>query len=262
MNSETIRPPKSAPALLPSRAAIVAVVSLAVLWEAIVRLFNVKAYLVPAPLSILKALTANPAVFWHHTAVTLTEAIFGLLIACVTGITVGLAVALRRDVGRAVAPILVGIQAVPIIAFAPLMIFWLGSGIASKIVMAAMLCFFPMALNTMKGVASLPNGAHDMIVMYRVKPAAAFFSIILPYAMPFVFAGARISASMSVIGAIVAEYAGANAGLGYLIMQATYRVETTDLFAAIFCSAIAAWLLYGLTTVCEHSLFRRFLQSA
>jgi len=234
------------------------IVGLIGLCEMVVRLLAVPAYILPTPSAIASVLVHNSSYYLHHVGVTTIEAVVGLLGASVFGIIVAVCISLKTGSERLALPLLVAIQAVPIVALAPVMILWFGPGLASKAAMAGLLCFFPMALNTIKGLRAVPPGAKDLIVIYDIPRFAAFRTVALPYALPFVMAGLRISASMAMIGAIVAEYAGANGGLGYLIMQSTYRVDTPSVFAAIVMSAFASWLFYGIIVICEHTALGRF----
>ncbi len=237
---------------------LLVIVSLLLMWEFFVRALNVPAYVLPAPSVILSALHQNLPYYLHHAWVTMLEALVGLSFACLFGVLAAICISLKAGSERTALPLLVAIQAIPIVALAPLMILWFGPGLSSKAVMAALLCFFPMALNTIKGLRAVPVGAIDLLAIYHVPRFTAFRVVILPYALPFVLAGVRISASMAMIGAIVAEYAGANEGLGYLIMQSTYRVDTPLVFGAIVMAALASWLFYGSIILIENTALRRF----
>lgn len=227
-------------------------------WEISIWLLNTPEYLLPRPSSISRILILDFHTIYPHALVTLLEAVCGLGISCLLGLASGYLLTYNKSLENASIPLLVALQSIPIVALAPLMMLWFGAGLLSKIAMATMLCFFPMTLNTIKGVNAIPDGARDLLKTYRTSRSFGFWHVTLPYSMPFVFSGARISAAMAMIGAIVAEYAGANKGLGYLIMQSTYRVETATLFAAIFTSAIASWLLYLSIYIIEQYPLKRF----
>ncbi|MGH8497548.1 MAG: ABC transporter permease, partial [Methylococcales bacterium] len=128
-------------------------------------------------------------------------------------------------------PYFIASQAVPIVAVAPLFILWLGNGITSKVGMAALICFFPVTVNSSRGLRSVSQEHVDLFRINAASAAQIFWKLRLPASLGYVMTGLRVSAALAMIGAIVAEYAGANQGIGYVIMQATYRLDTPLLFA-------------------------------
>ena len=193
--------------------------------------------------------------FLHHGAITFLEAFLGFALALVIGFALGTSFAVFSVLERALLPYAIASQAVPIVAVAPLLILWLGAGLSSKVAMAALICFFPMVVNSTKGLRSVGDQQIALMHIYNATRWQIFWKLRFPASLAYVLSGMKISAALAMIGAIVAEYAGADEGLGYVIMQATYRLDTVQLFAGIFYSALGGWVLFLIVLAVE----RRFL---
>jgi NitT/TauT family transport system permease protein len=149
---------------------------------------------------------------------------------------------------------------VPVVAIAPIMVLWLGSGFASKAAMAAILCWFPAVMAATRGFLELEPNHAALFDVYRASSWDRLVKLRLPSGIAHVTSGIRVSAGLSMIGAIVAEYVGADRGLGYVITQATYRLDTDRLFAAVFCAAIAGVMIAEITYTVANRLFRPYLR--
>jgi len=207
-------------------------------WEGAVRALDVPLYLLPAPSAIGKLIVSKWSTLVLGTAITFLEALLGFLLGCTVAFVTGSVFAVFRPVERAVLPLFVAFQAVPLVAVAPLLIIWFGNGLGSKVVMAAMICYFPMTISCATGIR---NTSREMIDLMKILGAGTwqvFWKARLPSATPSIFAGLKIAAAMSVIGAIVAELSGANQGIGFLVLSASYRTDTPMLFAAIAFAAL------------------------
>lgn len=231
-------------------------------WETAIRLFLVPEYLLPAPSRIAVASREHAGYLVWHGAITLGEATLGFLLALICGMLTGVLFALFRPLEKALLPLAVGSQAVPIVAIAPVLIVWLGNGVSSKVIMAALLCFFPMLINSTRGLQSITTDQLNLFASLGATRRDVLLKLQLPASVSFMLAGMRISGALAMIGAIVAEYAGADRGLGYVLVQATYRLDTTLLFAAVFCSALGGWLIHGLIRLIEMKLFPRYLHTS
>jgi len=141
-------------------------------------------------------------------------------------------------------PYAIATQAVPIVATAPLLILWLGAGMASKVAMAMLICFFPMVVSSTRGLRAVSGEQLALMTVFGATRWQTFWKLRLPTSLAYVLSGMRVSAALAMIGAIVAEYAGADRGLRYVIMQSTYRLDTPLLFAGILVSALGGWLLF------------------
>jgi NitT/TauT family transport system permease protein len=178
--------------------------------------------------------------------VTAEEAVLGFVVGNSLG--AGVAILLYRYVRfqRLAMPILISVQAVPIVAFAPLLVVWLGTGLSSKIAMAAIICFFPMVVNSLQAFAAVEHEYLELFKLYRAGYRLLLSRLLLPSSTSAVVAALKISAGLSVVGAIVAEMTGADRGLGYLILNGAYRLETDLMFVAMLLSGILGLMFFHL----------------
>ena len=217
-------------------------------WELAVRLLEVPPWLLPAPSKIALRFGRTQDLA-YHTGLTLLEAGLGFAISAVLGVTLSAGIANSRFLERGILPYVIVSNAVPIIAIVPLLNIWLGFGITTKIVIAAIITFFPIVTNTTRGLKSADPRILDLMHSINATAAEVFFKVQLPSALPFVFAGFRIAASLSLVGAVVGEFYGADRGLGYLVITAATQLRTDLLFVAIIVLAsigILAFWLFGL----------------
>ncbi len=228
-----------------------------VIWEGIVRSLDVPAYLLPPPTAIAAAVRENLSLLIVDTVVTMIEAVAGLLLAF--GVAIGLSLTFARFslVERSIMPFVVAFQAVPVIAIAPLLVLWFGNGMAGKVVMAAIICFFPAVINLSRGLQAIRPSALVLMKSLSATPVQILRYLRIPSAMPYAFAALRISATLSVIGAIVAEISGATRGLGFRIVISSYRTDTRMLFAALLFAVLLGLSFYFTTTLVERAVQRR-----
>lgn len=218
-------------------------------------------YLLPAPHSVIGTLFEKRSQLLLHASVTAAEAFLGLLLATAIGLTTGVVLFRFRRAARIAMPVFIGTQAIPIIATAPIFMLWFGPGLLSKILLGTVLCYFPILVATLKGLGQYSG---EIVESMRVQGASAneiFFHATLPGSVPTIMNGVRTSAAMALMGAIVAEYAGASRGLGYLIIQSTYRTDTVTLFAALAVSVFCSAILISLIELIEHTFLRPFIPS-
>jgi NitT/TauT family transport system permease protein len=190
------------------------------------------------------------------SAVTLFEAVLGFMLGTLLAFFVAVLFVHSQIIERSVSPYFVALQAVPIVATAPLLIIWFGNGLFSKVVMAAMICFFPMVVNSAAGLKSISENELDLMRLFSANPSQIFFKLRLPASLPFLFSGLKISATLSVIGAVVAELAGATKGLGFQILISSYQTDTPFLFAAVLFSALIGILFFSSVVLLEKLLTR------
>jgi NitT/TauT family transport system permease protein len=217
-------------------------------WEAAVRLLDVPPWLLPAPSKIALRFGRTQDLA-YHTGLTLLEAGLGFAISAVLGVALSAGIANSRFLERGILPYVIVSNAVPIIAIVPLLNIWLGFGITTKIVIAAIITFFPIVTNTTRGLKAADARILDLMHSINATASQVFFKVQLPSALPFVFAGFRIAASLSLVGAVVGEFYGADRGLGYLVITAATQLRTDLLFVAIIVLAsigILAFWSFGL----------------
>ncbi|MEW6579750.1 MAG: ABC transporter permease [Chloroflexota bacterium] len=225
-------------------------------WALVARSGMYAAFIVPTPMSVAERWwgLASDGSLIRHAAVTLREVLSGLLIGVAVAFWLGYWIAKSRAVAFTLTPYLVALQAVPIVAIAPLLIIWFGSGVASKVIICALIVFFPMLVNTVIGMRSIPAELHDLLRSLEATPLQTFWHLELPAALPIVLGGLKVSATLSVIGAVVGEFVSASAGLGYLINFGRGTYDTPLVIAAVFTLTALALTLYGLAAWLERLL--------
>jgi NitT/TauT family transport system permease protein len=225
-------------------------------WEGLARSGLYASFIVPRPSVVAERWweIASDGSLLRHTAVTLREVITGLLIGVAAAFWMGYGIAKSRVVAYTLTPYLVALQAVPIIAIAPLLILWFGAGIASKVIVCALLVFFPTLVNTIIGMRNIPPELRDLMQSLEATPLQTFWHLELPAAMPILIGGLKVSATLSVIGAVVGEFVSASAGLGYLINFGRGVYDTPLVIAAVFTLTALALTLYGLASWLEYLL--------
>lgn len=226
------------------------------LWALIAYLGDYPAYILPDPLTVFNAFTAalTSGVLWHHTQATLLAIAGGLSLGLTTATVLGYALAKSRLLERVATPYIVASQSIPAIAIAPLLIIWFGSGLGSKILICALVVFFPVLVNTIIGIRSVDAGLHMVMRSLHANRWQTFLMLEVPAAMPVLLAGLKIGVTLSVIGAVVGEFVGANRGLGYLVSVAKGLFNTPLMFAAIITLALISLGLYQTVTRLEQWL--------
>ena len=218
----------------------VSFVTLVLLWEYGVRWFDVPAFVLPPPSAIWESLLSQLQTprFWENLWVTTQEIIAGYLIGVISAFLIGVAVVQSRIIEKTVFPYVVAFQTVPKIALAPLFIIWFGFGMTSKILIAALVSFFPMLINVIEGLRSADQDQIELMRSLDATKRQIFFKVQLPNSMPFVFAGLDIGIVFAIIGAVVGEWVGARAGLGYQLLQFIYDFNIAGLFAVLIVLAV------------------------
>jgi NitT/TauT family transport system permease protein len=224
---------------------------LLVAWQAIVTLGHIPEYLLPAPTAIAAAFDRSLAV---QFAVTFTEAAIGFAIASLLAFAVAALFVSYRTLEDGLFPIAIAVKTTPIVAIAPLLVIWLGTGWWSKIVAAMLICFFPVLVNTVKGLKAADRDYRELFATLGASRAQEFRKLRIPFCLPYLFSALKISASLAVIGAIVGEFVGATQGLGYLIIISSAHLETATLFSAIIASAFAGIAMFYVIDFTERRL--------
>ena len=229
----------------------VALVLVVVGWAFVKRLFDIKDYLLPSPSAVFSTLRHEASYLFEQSMTTLQEVLIGFALAAVIGVLIGIAIATWRPVEQAVYPLLVASQEIPQVAFAPLLLVWFGFGITSKVIIAFLIAFFPIVVNTAVGLRSVPPELVDLARATRAPAHKVLRKIRFPYALPHVFTGLKIGATFAVIGAVVGEFVGAGNGLGYVLVTANGRLNTALMFAAIIVLVILGLGLFFIISVIE-----------
>ena len=221
------------------------------IWEGAVHLFEIPRYILPAPSKIVVTLFVEHSQLLRHTLVTFEEMLLGFALAVSIGIPLAVLMFEFPMLEKAFYPYIIGSQTVPVFAIAPLLVLWFGFGIASKVVMAALIVFFAIVLNTLDGLKSTDPDTVNLFRILRATRWQILWKVRMPSALPFIFSGAKIGISISTIGAVIGEWVGAKAGLGYLMLYANGQLQVSLVFAAIFCLTLLGLGLFGLMTLLE-----------
>jgi putative hydroxymethylpyrimidine transport system permease protein len=225
-------------------------------WEWRVRAEETPDWFLPAPSLIADTLWTERGLLADHAWITLREVLLGFLIALVAGILIAVAIHASPIVERALYPIVIASQAVPLVALAPLLLVWFGYGIGPKVFVTALVAFFPVTVGAVDGLRSADRETLDLLRTYGAGRVRRFRMVNVPSALPSLFSGARIGISVAVIGAVFGEYVGANSGLGYLMNTSSSRLRTDRVFAAIVILAVMAVVLFALVALLERRVLR------
>jgi putative hydroxymethylpyrimidine transport system permease protein len=213
-------------------------------WEAYVGLGGIDELLLPAPSAIAVALVDDHALLWSNFLVTAGEIALGIAAALVLGLGCAIAVHMSQSLRRALYPLLVTSQAIPVPVIAPLLVVWFGYGLGSKIVMTTIIIFFPVASAFQDGLRRTDPGLLDLARMARASRFQTLRLLRIPAALPALASGLRVAAAAAPIGAVVGEWVGASAGLGYVMLHANARSQVDVVFAALLVLGLIAALLW------------------
>jgi len=232
--------------LLPWISTAVAIVVIVAIWKLVIAVFNVSPFVLPQPEDVLKGVRdlVDSKGFWADVRVTLTETLVGFLIALVLGVALGTLLGRVVWLEQAMRPVIVASQVVPKVALIPLFIIWFGFGITSKIIIVALLAFFPILLNVILGVRSVDTGHRDVMRSLNAGRWQTFRRLEYPSTLPYVLAGMEVGIVFAVVGAVVGEYLGGDQGLGYRIVTSLNNLEAETLFAVILVLTLFGFLLY------------------
>jgi len=235
-------------------AAAIGLWELAARWDLIAEALQIQPFLVPAPSDVAEALWRDRELLADNAWVTGQEVVLGFALALVAGIAFAVILHLSDVLRRSFYPLLMASQTVPVIAIAPILVVWLGYGLGPKLVIIALVCFFPITVNTLDGLRSVDPELPRMMRTLDAGRGQVLRRVELPSALPFLFSGAKIAAVVSVIGAVFGEWSGANQGLGHLILVAQGQVLTDRVFAAVFVLSTIAIAMFGLLSLLERRL--------
>ena len=244
------RHPKSTSAL----AVLTSVVVVVGLWELLIVVFGLKPYALPTPLSVAEQLRSSWPIIAKALWPTSEEIVLAFLLSVAVGVPLGIVLVESRLLGRFVDPIIVGSQAVPKVAVAPLFILWWGFGLFPKVIIGFLIAFFPVVVSTSVGLRSVSGEVIDLARSAGASRLKTLRLVKLPTALPNIFGGLRVAMTLAVIGAVVAEFVGADQGLGYLIVQAEGRLDTQLVFATVVVLTVLGILAYKVVELGEYAL--------
>ncbi|MDP6779376.1 MAG: ABC transporter permease [Candidatus Latescibacteria bacterium] len=227
-------------------------------WEILVRAFQVADYVLPPPSQILSRVVTARYTLLGHAWVTLQEALLGFVLGATAGTLFAIAMARSRVVERMLYPLVISSQTFPKEALAPVFLMWFGFGIFPKVIIAGLISFFPVVINTTRGLLTVDPLILDLMRALSASQRQVFLKVRLPNAIPYQFAALKICITLSVIGAVVGEFVGASAGLGHLIRLSNSELATDLMFAALIVLGMMGTLLFLIVEGMERRLMRRW----
>jgi NitT/TauT family transport system permease protein/putative hydroxymethylpyrimidine transport system permease protein len=231
--------------------ALLLLAALVGIWELFVDLGGADALVLPPPHDVVKALYEDRSLLWSSFLVTAQEVLLGIVVATVGALALALAIHFSRTLRRAVYPLLIGSQAVPVPVFAFVLVLWLGFGLGPKVLLVALVSFFPIVVTTLAGLSGVDPDLLKLMRTFDAPRRRTFRYVEFPSALPGVLTGAKIAVAVSVIGAVFAELAGSSSGLGYLFQQSQAQLLMPRAYATVLVLSTFAILLFALLTLAE-----------
>ena len=236
--------------------ALFLVITIFSLWEGVVRFFAIPIFILPPPSIIFVTAFIKAPLILPHAATTFLEIILGIFLALCTAVPLAIVMFAKPELEKGLAPFLVASQAVPVFAIAPLLVVWLGYGIASKVFMAWVIIFFPITISLVSGFKSCDT---EYRVLFRLMGASFYDTLKLllwPWALPQFFAGLRVGVTVATIGAVIGEWVGAQKGLGFLMIQSNARLQVDLVFAAILWLSVMGLGMWNLVGALEKKIVK------
>lgn len=230
------------------------VTALVLAWEVAVALAGWPSYLLPRPSAVIQRLAADPGFFLTQGGVTLAEALLGLALGAGGAFAIGAAMAHWRPLERALLPLAIVVKVTPVVTIAPLLVLWFGFGPVPKVIIAAVLTFFPMLIASVSGLRSIDPTAYDVLRTLGASSRQIFFALRVPSALPMILAAAKVCATLSIIGAVVAEWVGADRGLGRAILLANTNLDTPTVIGGVVTLGLMGVLLVAALSLTERRL--------
>lgn len=220
-------------------------------WHYYIILLKVPGVVLPSPLAVGEALMSSWHILLSESWVTLLECISGFALAMAIGVPIAVVMTYSPILNSMFYPLLVASQSIPKVALAPILLVWFGTGLESKLAMVFVIAFFPVIVDTATGLRTTSPELLELARSLQSSRLQTFFKIQLPSALPFIFSGAKIAVTLAVIGAVIGEFIGANAGLGNLLLVANSQMNTSLAWAALVVLSLLGMLLYGVVVVAE-----------
>lgn len=230
---------------------VVTFLTLLVMWEVGVKIFDVKPYIAPAPSAVFEVLVTKFPMLMQNLLPTAIEAISGFLLGNLAAISIATAFAYKQSLEEAFFPIAVMVNTIPVVAKAPILVLLLGNGMEPKIAIAALICFFPTLVNMTRGLRDVNPQQLELMHVLSASPREVFVKVRLKNSLPYLFSALKIAASTAVIGAIVGEWIGSTVGIGALIIQATYSFDSPLLYATIVVGSVFSATFFGVISWME-----------
>jgi putative hydroxymethylpyrimidine transport system permease protein len=223
------------------------IIFLFALWQGIIVVFDVPHYMLPKPIDVFSKLINNYGLLWEHSLVTLLEIIIGIVLGCFFGLSSAFALFYFKKIEKYLLPILVMSQAIPVFAIAPLLVLWLGYGMASKIAMTVIIIYFPITTACYDGLKNTPKQWLQLAHTYKLSAFTILYKVRFRASLPSLASGLKIAVCIAPIGAVIGEWVGSSKGLGYLMLHANARMQIDLMFSALFVLIVMTLSIYFLT---------------
>ena len=240
--------PGTAAEWLPPSALVGAVL---LLWQGAVQALGVPRWLLPSPTDIGAALIGSRDLLAFHGWVTLQEVLVGFALSFVVGVVLAVAIVYSRTLERAVYPFVIASQTIPVVAIAPILLIWFGYGLLPKVIVVALICFFPIVVNTVDGLRSVDPELVKLLRSMGASRRQIFMKAQVPASLPFLMSGTKVAVAVSVIGAVIGEWVGASSGLGYLMVRSASQFQTARVFASIVVLSVMGIALFQILAFSE-----------
>jgi NitT/TauT family transport system permease protein len=241
-------------------APLASVLGFFLLWQALVMFFHIPAWLLPSPVGIWIEFINHAHLLGRHFLATAEGAIGGLVIGSLAGLFLAIVMAHSRFLERALMPLIVIDQSIPKMALAPIFVIWFGAGLTTRIVIAMVVSFFPMVVNSLRGLTSVDHRVNDLMTTIAASRWQILTKVQLPNAVPFIFSALKVAVPLSIIGAVIAEFMQSDSGLGYLVLVAVGNVDTPMVFVAVLLMATLSLGLFAVLSAIEWVTVRRRFQ--
>ncbi|MCS6766028.1 MAG: ABC transporter permease [Candidatus Protistobacter heckmanni] len=240
---------------------LIAFVFVLIVWELACKLFKIPVFVLPSPSDVATAFAeVAPARWFEHALATMEVALLDYLVAIAVALPLAIGITRSRFLSRTLLPWLIVIQSTPIVAVAPIIVVTLGAGVLPRVVITTMIAFFPLVISTATGLASVPPELIELSRSLRASRSREYWQIRMPFAIPYIFSALKVAITLSVIGAVVAEFVAAEKGLGYLILYSTSSFKVAVAFSALVILVSCSLALYGLILWLHKKLFPWSLQ--
>lgn len=227
-------------------------------WEASVRAFAVPRWLLPPPSGVIAETARSFWVLAGHARITLLEVLIGFTVAAISGAALAAAISWSRLLERALLPFVIASQTIPVITIAPLLLVWVGPEITSKVIVVALISFFPVTVNLVDGLRAADQEMLDLFRTLGASRRQIFLKLQVPMSVPYLFSGLKVAAVVSVIGAVIGEWVGAKGGLGWLMRVSAPQLQTPRVFAAILVLSALAVMLFVVVNLVEKWALRHY----
>ncbi len=227
-------------------------IGLLIIWELACKIFSIPLYVLPSPVQVIQSLISESAILSHHAAVTVMEAAVGIILSLILAIVLGILMDCFPLIRHGIYPLLVVTQTVPMIVLAPILIIYMGFGIAPKILTVVLMCFFPIAVSFSDGLSQVDEEYVHLVRSYGCGRLSAYKLVKIPAAIPALLSGLKVSATYSISGAVVGEWIGAQEGLGYYLLRVKNGYMLDRVFACVLIIIILSLCMNGIIRIYQH----------